>query len=121
MLTLDNILLVLGALVGWPAFVALVIDVLKWRGVVDDGTAPKWNLGFNLAGFLGVGILLGFFPQIDIAGWDAVVLNYVNIAAYIFTIIVQMFSATGFHALYKKTNIKAISFSKQYGYDDLPF
>jgi hypothetical protein len=119
MLTFENITAVLVALVGWPAFVALVIDVLKWRGVVDDGTAPKWNLGFNLAGFVAVGVLLGFFPQVNIAGLDAVLLNYVNIAAYIFTVIVQMFSANGFHALYKKTNIKAISYSKQY--DDVPF
>lgn len=111
MLTLDNILAVLAALVGWPALVALVIDVLKYFGVVTDGNSGKWNLGFQLAGFAIVAILLGFFPQVDIPGWDAVLLNYVTIAAYVVMILLQMGGAKVAHALYKKTPLRKLSFN----------
>ena len=102
MLTLDTIMKVLAGLVGWPAVVALAINILKNFKVVTDDNAGKWNLGFNLAGFAIVGILLGFFPQVDIAGVDAVVLNYVTIVAYVVGLLFQMGAAKGFHALYKK-------------------
>ena len=120
MLTLDNILAVLAALVGWPALVALIVDVLKSFKVVTDDNAGKWSLGFNLFGFVGVAILLGFFPQVDIKGWDVVLLNYVTIAAYVVTLLLQMYGAKGFHALYKKAlGAKAtlISYSAKYAAD----
>lgn len=114
MITLDSILAVLSALVGWPALVALVIDVLKYVGVVNDGTSGKWSLGFNLLGFVGVGVLLGFFPQVDIPGWDAVLNNYVTIAAYIVTLVIQILSTKGFHALYKRTKVGEKFFARVY-------
>lgn len=109
MLTLENILAVLTALVGWPALVALVIDILKYVGAVNDGTAGKWNLGLNLVGFIAVVVLTGYFPNFDIPGLDAYLLEYVKIAAYIFTIVIQVLGARGFHKLYVKT-----SFGKKY-------
>lgn len=116
MLTLDSILAVLAALVGWPALVALAVDILKYFGVVTDTNAGKWSLGFNLAGFAIVAILLGFFPQVDIPGWDAVLLNYVTIAGYIVTLLLQMGSTKMFHALYKKSDAynKRFSYSAPY-------
>lgn len=117
MLTLDSILAVLAALVGWPALVALVVDVLKYFGVVTDTNAGKWSLGFNLFGFVGVAVLLGFFPQVDIPGWDAVLLNYVTIAGYVITLLLQMGSAKMFHALYKKSNSYRNAFSYSAKYD----
>jgi hypothetical protein len=120
MLTLDKILLVLGTLVGWPAAVALAIDVLKNFKVVTDDNAGKWNLGFQLAGFLIVAILLGFFPTVDIAGWDAILLNYVTIVGYVVMLLLQMFGAKLFHAGYKKLlgeKKVAISYSARYDAD----
>lgn len=101
--SLETILAILAALVGWPALVALVIDILKYVGVVDDGTAGKWNLGFNLLGFILVGVTVGFFPNIDIGGIDKNLLAWVQVAAYIFTLIVQILGTRAFHALYIKT------------------
>lgn len=105
MITVDSVVAVLGVLIGYPAAVALVIDVLKWAGVVTDGTAPKWSTGFNLLGFVGIYVILGYFPTIDIAGIDAVLLNYVNVAAYVFTLVGQIVGTKGFHLLYKKTPV----------------
>lgn len=102
---LDTILAVLAALVGWPALVALVIDILKYLGIVDDGTSGKWNLGFNLAGFVLVGIAVGFFPEIDITKIDEVLAEYVKLAAYIFALVVQILTTRGFHALYVRTEL----------------
>ena len=120
MLTLDNILAVLAALVGWPALVALVVDVLKYFGVVTDGNAGKWSLGFNLAGFVIVGLLMGFFPQVDIPGWDAILLNYVTIAAYIVMLLLQMGGTKIAHALYKKSAAYDKRFSYSAEYSRLP-
>lgn len=103
--SLETILAILAALVGWPALVALVIDILKYLGIVDDGTAGKWNLGFNLVGFLLVGIGVGFFPNIDITKLDEVLLQYVKLAAYVFALVVQILTTRGFHALYVRTEI----------------
>lgn len=100
---LDNILLVLGTLVGWPALVALVIDILKYVGVVDDGTAGKWNLGFNLLGFVLVAVATGFFPDFDIPGVDAYLLEYVKVAAYVVAVVIQILVTRGAHKLYVKT------------------
>ena len=120
MITLDNIVSVLGTLAGYAAFTALAIDVLKYFKVVTDDNAGKWNLGFGLVGFAGVAVLLGFFPQVDIAGVDALVLNYVTIGAYVFALLAQMGIAKGAHAVYKKVLGKkatAISYSAKYAAD----
>lgn len=111
--TLEQIIAVVGALVGWPALVALVIDILKYLRVVEDGTAGKWNLGFNLAAFVIVGIAIGFFPNIDIAGVDKILLEYVKLAAYIFALVVQILATRGFHALYVRTDFGSKYFSYQ--------
>lgn len=108
-MTLESILAILTALVGWPALVALVIDILKYVGAVNDGTAGKWNLGLNLLGFIAVAVITGRFPDFDIPGFDYVLFEYVKIAAYIFTIVVQVLGARGFHKLYVKT-----TFGKKY-------
>lgn len=108
-MTLENILAVFAALIGWPALIALVIDILKLVGVVDDGTAGKWNLGLNLVGFAAVAVLTGFFPDFDIPGWDATLLEYVKIAAYILAILIQIIGTRFAHSLFVKTN-----FGKKY-------
>lgn len=119
--SLETITTVLAALVGWPMLVALVIDILKHFGVVDDGTAGKWNLGFNLAGFLLVGIGMGFFPNFDIPGFDKLLLEYTKVAAYVFTILVQIFGTRLAHRAYIKTKVG----QKYFTYNDynsvLPF
>lgn len=100
---LDNILLIVGALVGWPALVALVIDILKLAGIVDDGTAGKWSLGLNLLGFILVGVAVGFYPNVDIPGIDKRLLEIVQIGAYILTVIAQIFITRQAHIVYTKT------------------
>lgn len=102
---LENILAILATLVGWPALVALAIDILKYVGIVDDGTAGKWNLGFNLLAFVIVGIVTGFFPDFNVGGADAILLEYVKLAAYLFALVVQILGTRVAHALYIKTSV----------------
>jgi hypothetical protein len=108
-MTLENILLIVGALVGWPALVALVIDILKAVGAVSDGTAGKWNLAFNLVGFVLVAVATGFFPEFDIPGVDAVLLEYIKIAAYVVAVVIQIINTRVAHTLYVKSD-----FGKKY-------
>lgn len=103
--TLETILAIIAALVGWPALVALLIDILKYLGVVEDGTAGRWNLAFNLVAFIAVGVIAGYYPQIDIAKVDEAILAWVNVLAYVFTILVQILGTKGFHALYARTSV----------------
>jgi hypothetical protein len=114
-MTLEYILAILTALVGWPALVALVIDILKYVGAVDDGTAGKWNLGLNLLGFIAVAVAVGLFPDFDIPGFDAKLLEYVKIVAYIVTVVIQIVGTKFAHLLYIETPIgkKYFSYSTQ--------
>jgi hypothetical protein len=102
-MTVEQILAIIAALAGWPALVALIIDILKYIGVVQDDTAGRWNLGFHLVAFVLVGVIAGYYPDIDIYGLDKALLAWVNILAYVFTLVVQILATRGFHRLYVKT------------------
>ncbi len=45
---LDGILHIVEGLVGTFAMIAVLINVLKWIGVVTDGTAGQWSAALNL-------------------------------------------------------------------------
>jgi len=56
MLDPNQIFVIFAALVGFPAFVAAVVNVLKYFKVISDGQAPAVVLWTTVVGFVGVGI-----------------------------------------------------------------
>lgn len=66
----DNILALLASLLGFGALVSIIVNVLKYFGIVKDGTSDKWVAGFNLAGFVALVVISYWFPQINIPQID---------------------------------------------------
>ena len=67
----ENVVAEVGTLLGFAAFVMVLVNILKYFGVVKDGTADKWVAGLNL-----LGILLLYFtrlvrPEFDVLPVDA--------------------------------------------------
>ena len=50
---LNIILAIAGSMIGLQALLGLLVDVLKWAGVVADDTAGIWSAAFNLLGLAG--------------------------------------------------------------------
>lgn len=101
-ITLDMIMAAVAALVGFPALWALVIDVLKHFGIVDDGTSGKWSGIFNLVSFTVVAIALNFFPQFDLKGFDIQLAEIVKLVGYIIGLLFELFGTKAFHAVATK-------------------
>ncbi len=106
-MNLDSILAVVAGLVGLPALWSVVIDLLKYFGVVNDGTAGKWSAGFNIVTLIAVAVLVNFLPSFDFAGVDSALAEIAKFLALLGGYILQIFITNKVH---KATNI--YSFSK---------
>lgn len=102
-----------GVLVGVPFVIALVIDILKQFGVVDDGTAGKWSAVLNLIVILGLAVLLKFVPNFDVASIDAKILELAKAVAIIVVYLIQLFGTKSAHRAYVNgLGIARFSFAK---------
>lgn len=86
----ENILLEVGALVGFAALVSLVVNVLKVFGVVKDGTADKWVAGINLVGVLALYVTRLFLPDFDPAPIDSNLKEIATVGAYLLSYITML-------------------------------
>jgi hypothetical protein len=96
-LTLDQLYIVAASLVGLQLMISVLIDVLKYAGVVNDGTSGKWSAGFNLLTLIGVAIWLKLFPTFDIYAVDAQLLSLAKILIMIIAYITQMVGTKAVH------------------------
>ena len=96
-LTIDELATVAAGLVGLQLLQALVIDVLKYVGVVDVGTSGKWSAAFNLFTLIGVAVYLKLFPTFDIHTIDNQLLEFAKVAAIVFTYVTQIIGTKRFH------------------------
>lgn len=99
-LPLEQALQLFGVLVGVPFVIALVIDILKQFGVVDDGTAGKWSAVLNLVVILGLAVLLKFIPNFDVVSIDAKILELAKAVAIIVVYLIQLFGTKSAHRAY---------------------
>jgi hypothetical protein len=89
-LDIDVILQVAGTLVGAAALVTLAVNVGKWTGVVNDGTAGKWSAALNLVMLAGIGVTMYFNPSFDFALLDAKLSEFARVAGIVFVYITQI-------------------------------
>ena len=86
-------------MVGTQALISLLVDVLKWSGVVDDGTAGKWSAAFNLLGLAGIAVGLYLNPDFDFSALDAQFQILAQFAVLVFGYIVQIAGSKRVHQL----------------------
>lgn len=71
MLNVNDLFPLFAALVGFPAFLAALVNVLKYFGILADGQAPGVIFWANIVGFVGVAVAyftgnLPLLNQIDL-------------------------------------------------------
>ena len=98
-LTLDQLAAVAVTLVGLQLMQSFVIDLLKYVGVVDEGTAGKWSAAFNLLTLIGVGVYMKFFPAFDIEAVDGQLLELAKLCIYVFAYVTQIIGTKRFHTV----------------------
>jgi len=98
-LTLEQLYVVAAALVGLQLFTSFLIDVLKYAGVVNAGTAGKWSAAFNLATLIGVAIWLKFFPAFDIYAADSQLFELAKVLGLVFAYMTQMIGTKAVHTV----------------------
>lgn len=86
----EQILIEVGALVGFAAFVSLLVNVLKFFGVVQDGTADKWVAGLNLAGVIGLYVVRMLMPDWDVIPIDNTLGEIALIGSYILSYVTMI-------------------------------
>lgn len=97
----ENILIEVGALLGFAALVSLIVNVLKFAGVVQDGTADKWVAGFNLAGVLALLIIRLIKPDFDPIPIDSAMGQIAVVGSYILSYLVMLFGSKLTYSLVK--------------------
>ena len=102
---------IVATLVGLPALWSVIIDLLKFAGVVKDGNAGRWNAAFSLLTLIGVLVAINFFPNLDIKGTDTLLLEIAKFAGILLTFLTQIFVAKGTHALTSRA-IPGLSFNR---------
>lgn len=65
---INLVLSAFSALVGFPAFLAALINLLKFLGVLTDGNANTVNFFGNLIAFVAVGVAV-FLGKTDVLSW----------------------------------------------------
>jgi len=113
-LSLDTILLIVGTLFGVFALIAFVIDVLKWAGVVTDGTSGKWSAIMNLFVVIAVTVIYKLYPAFDFVGADAQIADFVRVATIVFAYVIQIVGTKGVHlSITRGLSLQAFSYSQR--------
>ena len=99
-------------LAGVGAAIAVIINVLKYAGVVKDGTSQTWSAGLNILGLAGMFALKIFNPDVDLAGLDATVAQVAEACLVMFGYLVQLLSSKGFHELVRNVPLIGKSISE---------
>jgi hypothetical protein len=87
---LEVVLAIAGAMIGLQLLIGLGVDVLKWAGVIKDGTAGKWSAALNLLGLAFIAVTLAVNPLFDFAALDAQLVDIAKFLTLIFGYIVQI-------------------------------
>lgn len=86
----ENTLAEVSTLLGFAAFVMMLVNILKAFGVVKDGTADKWVAGFNLLGVVLLYSMRLIQPDFDVLPVDAVFKEVAYVGTYILSFIVMV-------------------------------
>lgn len=110
---LSQVITVAASLVGVWALLSVLIDVLKFVGVVDDGTSGKWSAILNL-GVLGVvAFILASDPEFDFGVLDAQLQTLAKFGSLVLTYLINMLGTKAMHQVQVKgLGIKTFTFAQ---------
>lgn len=108
-MNLNLVLTLFAGLVGLPALWSVVIDLLKFAGIVQDGNAGMFNAAFSMLSLLAIAIAVNYFPQVNIPSIDASLIEIAKFAGLLLSFLTQIFVAKGTHSLTKRI-IPSLSF-----------
>ena len=108
----DQLLLHLNELVGFAAFAAILVNVLKYFAVIKDGDATKVVAGINLLGLVLLFVAQVFFPDLDIGVIDAGLGAIANIVGLVMGFLLQMGVSKLSHAAVKSVPVIGFSYSE---------
>ena len=112
---LEVILNIAYGMVGAYALVSVLVDVLKWAGVVPEDQAGKFSAAGHLLIIIAVGVGYGLFPDFDYQALDADITEFLNMAALAAAWSVQVIGSKWFHYFVVDVlGIKAVSGSNSY-------
>lgn len=111
---LNAVLTLLAGLVGFPAALAAVINVLKYFGIVSDGSAPVASMIGHLIGYIGVAVLV-LTGRIDILpGLDVQLSAVANVLLAVLAFLSSLKVSRAFH---RSVLIGTPVFGFSYGYE----
>jgi multisubunit Na+/H+ antiporter MnhG subunit len=96
-LTVEELIAVVVALVGFQICFAFLVDVLKYAGVIKAGMSGKWSAAFNLIMLIGVAVWLKLFPTFDLYALDAQLFALGKMLGLIFVYITQILGTKAVH------------------------
>jgi hypothetical protein len=109
---LDAVLLIVEGLVGTFSLIALLINILKWTGVVTNGSAGKWSAALNLVVVVAVTVIFKLYPSFDFDSVDAQIAEFARVAGIVFAYIIQILGSKFMHkALTRGLFVPAWSYS----------
>lgn len=113
---INLILTAFTALVGFPAFLAALINLLKFMKVLSDGAAGYVNFWGNVLAFVLVGVAV-FTGQTDLLNWiDASLVGFakilVDVLALLSGSLLSMIMARKYHAGLRGLPILGKSYSQ---------
>ncbi|NPV85994.1 MAG: hypothetical protein HPY45_08310 [Anaerolineae bacterium] len=96
---LNSLLTQWGALAGFAALIAAIINILKTAGLVKDGQAQAWSAALNLIGLAVLLFLNVYQPAVDIVFLDKQAGQIANVLLVVFGYIVQLGGAKLAHSI----------------------
>ena len=96
-LTVQSLLGIGTALIGVPALVAVIINVLKFFDIVKDGDAKKWMLLLSIAATYALQAWKIFDPSANIDIADESLANIAKLLGWVFTVAIDMKVGPAFH------------------------
>jgi hypothetical protein len=111
----DVIMLVLGkweAFLGVVALITILVNVLKWAGVVKDGTASVWSMVLNGIGMVTFIVVKIVKPDTDLMILDTNMSLIAQVLSLLFTYVLQLGGSKLVHFILKGLPVIGKSFSK---------
>jgi hypothetical protein len=99
------------ALAGVGALIAVLINVGKVLGWVQEGQSTTWSTGLNIVGMVALLLLQIFKPDMDIAALDGAAGQIAQALVILVGLVTQMLSSKGAHFALKGTPVIGKSFS----------